>query len=506
MAKTTRKKPSAKKSSTTTTKRKRATNRKKTASTKPGSGEPTSKTAQSKSTRPKTTQRKSTRPKTTRKRVRSATADNPWSALGLEESIVAALAANGFETPTDIQRELIPPALAGSDCLGQARTGTGKTAAFALPMIQQLEPKGGMQALVLAPTRELAAQVDEHVRDLHGDKPLRTVVVLGGRRLRDQVEKLRKKPEIAIGTPGRVLDLMNRKELRFDDLRLVVLDEVDRMLDIGFRDDIRRILGAIKKKHQTIFVSATLNNEIQRLAKQFMHEPVEVDVSRDVLTVDSVEHGFVTVHPRDKFPSLVQLLKHEDPKLAIVFTNTKIKARRVAKGLRDRGVNCKEIHGDLLQERRERVMRNFRQQNIHILVATDLAARGLDVTDISHIINYDIPEDPAVYVHRIGRTARMGKAGRAITFVTRDEGKALTEVEMLINRELPKYDPPWLIKRELTPEELAAEEARHAPTEPAGPPERYVAPRQRDNTLDSMGLKPVRKTLGSRFRKTRRRR
>ncbi|HPM22611.1 MAG TPA: DEAD/DEAH box helicase [Phycisphaerae bacterium] len=424
-----------------------------------------------------------------------------WTELGLNTKTLEAVRRVGFETPTDIQRELIPLALAGRDCLGQARTGTGKTAAFGLPVLQLLTPGGGVQALILVPTRELAVQVDEHIRLLAGPGGLKTVAILGGRGIKQQVATLQRHPEIAIGTPGRVQDLMRRKALSLDQVKLAVLDEVDRMLDIGFRDDIRRILRAIEHPHQTIFVSATLDEEIQKLAKSFMHDPAEVNVSRDMLTVEGVDQSFVTVHPEDKFATLVGLLKHEAPTLAIIFTNTKHKARRVAQSLKREGIDCREIHGDLVQERRERVMKSFRTQKTKVLVATDLASRGLDVMDISHIVNYDIPADPSGYVHRIGRTARMGKSGRAITFVTTEEGKFLTEVEKLINKELPCFDPPWLIKRQPTPTQIAA--AVQAETEGPAAPGRYSTPRQRDEVLDSLGLRPVKRTLGSRFRSPR---
>jgi len=427
-----------------------------------------------------------------------------WDGLGLEPRILEAVAQVGFETPTDIQRELIPHALAGRDCLGQARTGTGKTAAFGLPMLQMLEPGGGLQAIVLVPTRELAVQVDEHIRLLVGKLPIKTVSILGGRGIRQQIAALRRRPEIVTGTPGRVLDLMRRKELVLDKIRVAVLDEVDRMLDIGFRDDIRRILRTIEQEHQTIFVSATIDEEIHKLARSFTRDPVAVNVSRDMLTVEGIDHGFVTVHPEDKLNTLLGLLKHEAPDLAIVFTNTKHKARRVAQGLRRAGVDCREIHGDLVQERRDRVMKAFRSHRTNVLVATDLASRGLDVMDITHIINYDIPEDPSGYVHRIGRTARMGKTGVAFTFVTREEGRFLTEVEKLINKELPRYDPPWLVRREPTAEEIAAAAAATAPVDEGElVPARYRAPRKQDAVLDSLGLRPVKRTLGSRFRSAR---
>jgi ATP-dependent RNA helicase DeaD len=422
----------------------------------------------------------------------------------LSPATLAAVRRVKFERPTDIQAELIPLALQGRDCLGQARTGTGKTAAFTLPMLEKFTRGAGVQGIVLVPTRELAIQVEEHVRLLGADLGFKTVAVVGGRGLKGQTAALHAGAEIAIGTPGRVMDLMHRKILSLAKIKLVVLDEVDRMLDIGFRDDMRRILRAVETPHQTLIVSATIDEEIRRLGKSYMHEPVEVNVSQDMLTVEGVEQSFVSVHPEDKFSTLVGLLKHEAPTLAIVFTNTKYKAHRVAQHLRQEGINCKEIHGDLVQERRERVMKSFRSQQTRVLVATDLASRGLDVMDISHIINYDVPADPSGYVHRIGRTARMGKTGCAITFVTPEEGKVLTEVEKLINKELRCFSPPWLVTRHPAPAP-ASQVPKAAEAKPVAP-ERYRVPRHRDEALDALGLRPMTRTLGSRFRSSRHRR
>ena len=251
-------------------------------------------------------------------------------------------------------------------------------------------------------------------------------------------------------------------------------------------------------------LSATIDEGIQKLARSFMHDPVEVNVSHDMLTVDSVRQSFLSVQPEDKFNTLLGFLRHEPCELVIVFTNTKHKARRVAQGLRNAGINCHEIHGDLMQRRRDSVMKSFRSQKTQVLVATALAARGLDVMAISHIVNYDIPEDPSGYVHRIGRTARMGKTGHAFTFVTREEGPQLTEVEKLINKELPSFEPPWLVKREPTPEEVAATQAAAEESKPGAA--RYADARHRDPDLEALGLRPVQRTLGSRFRAARRRR
>ena len=419
--------------------------------------------------------------------------------LGLDQELLDVLERVNFHTPTDIQTALIPPALAGDDCLGQAKTGTGKTAAFALPILQRLQLGGGFQALVLVPTRELAAQVDDHIRQLATTKNVRTALVYGGRRITQQIDRIKKNPEIVIGTPGRMLDLMGRKILNVAKVKIAVLDEVDRMLDIGFRDDIRRILRAIKGKHQTIFVSATINHEIRKLAHTFMHEPVEINVSRDAMTVEGIEQGFVTVEPQDKCKSLLGFLKHESPKLAIVFTNTKHSARRLAEKLKRAGVNCKEIHGDLMQSSRERVMKSFRNAHIQVLVATDLASRGLDVMEISHIVNYDLPEDPSVYVHRVGRTARMGNQGYAVSFVCRDQGKLLTEIEKLINKELPRFEVPWNVERE-----PPKPDPREADADTTVRSQRLTQTLRSDPQLEKLGVRPPRRTLGSRFRTARR--
>jgi len=234
--------------------------------------------------------------------------------------------------------------------------------------------------------------------------------------------------------------MLQRGALNFDGVKMAILDEVDRMLDIGFRDDIRKILGRVTHPHQTVFVSATIDDEIRKLAKQYMNDPAEINVSRDDLTVEEVSQFYCVVDPWDKFKLLRLILQKEAPKLAIVFTNTKHGARKLAQRLHAVGIDCREIHGDLVQQKRERIMERFRKHQIPVLVATDLAARGIDVHQISHIFNYDLPQDIQIYVHRIGRTARMGSSGRAITFVTREQGGDLTEIEILINKQISKMD------------------------------------------------------------------
>ena len=395
-----------------------------------------------------------------------------FAALGIRPSILTALAELKFTTPSEIQAMLIPRALAGVDILGQARTGTGKTAAFAIPILQRATKGLPTQAIILVPTRELAVQVDAEIARLGLHTPIRSVAVYGGQKIAAQIKFLKHHPEILVGTPGRVIDLLDRRIINFDNLRFLVLDEVDRMLDIGFRDDIRNILSRIRgmkqkeegrrmndedgeaqssdpslsldsssSSHQTIFVSATISDEIERLARRYMREPVEKLVAPgadEKPTVEQVEQCYFSVQPWDKYRLLRMLLERENPDLAIVFCKTKHGAEKLARRLHADGIACREIHGNLAQHRREKVMKSFRGGKFDVLIATDLASRGIDVADISHIINYDIPEDPEVYVHRVGRTARMGARGKAFTLVTREQGEELTRIENLINMVIPQ--------------------------------------------------------------------
>ena len=421
--------------------------------------------------------------------------------LGLSHPLLAAVKQAGFLKPTDIQRELIPPALAGRDCLGQARTGTGKTAAFTLPMLQRVKPGHGIRALVLVPTRELAAQVGEHVHMLSPQKPPRTLVVYGGTSIGPNLRELKERVDIVVGTPGRILDLIRRGALDLRGVKLAVLDEVDRMLDIGFRDDIRRIMVKVARERQTIFVSATITDEIRRLAHGLMRDPVEINVSADCLTVDEIKQDYVSVEARAKFEALRKFLKRTTPRLAIVFTRTKRGASNVARKLGRANMACAEIHGGLAQGRRTRVLNDLRVGRLKVLVATDLASRGLDVTGVSHIVNYDIPADPTVYVHRIGRTARMGNSGHALTLVTPEQGRELTEIERLIDRELNRVDASDLVQTRV---ESARESSAIVEPSPAAPvPQR--APRRETVPAGAASNRP-RRTLGDRFPRSRRRR
>lgn len=365
-----------------------------------------------------------------------------FSSLGVELPILRALKAIGYEDPSPIQRELIPIVLSGKDVLGQARTGTGKTASFGIPSLQLINPEGRLQVVILTPTRELAVQVVGEIRRLAKFLDVHCVPVYGGTRIKAQLHQLGKRPHLIVGTPGRVIDMLERGALEFDSVRLAVLDEVDRMLDIGFREDIKRILGKISHPHQTVFVSATLDEEIKRLAHRFMNQPVEVNVSQDAVTVDQVNQLYCVVEPWDKARLLKAILDVEQPQLSIVFCNTKHAARKLAKRLHAMGIEAREIHGDLVQQKRESIMERFRKHKIPVLVATDLASRGIDVHNVTHIINYDVPIDTQVYVHRIGRTARMGATGKAITFVTKEQGGLLTDIEVLINKQVELWKVP----------------------------------------------------------------
>jgi len=352
--------------------------------------------------------------------------------LGLSQDVMKGVNEAGFKNPTDIQARLIPVALTGRDVIGQARTGTGKTASFGLPILHLADSNVPMQALIMVPTRELAVQVAVELDELGKHTPIRSATIIGGESMRQQSESIKRGAQIIVGTPGRIMDMRERGEINFDQTRFVVLDEVDRMLDIGFRDDIRKILKGIKCAHQTIFVSATISDEIERLARSFMTGQVEkiVTVSGS-LTVSLVEQKYLPVQPWDKRALLLHLLRYEDPDTTLVFCRTKATVQKLTTYLRGKDINAREIHGDIPQTKRTKVMASMRAGKLDVLIASDLAARGLDIDHISHVINYDLPEDPEVYVHRIGRTARAGRQGIAWSFVCPDQGQLFTEIEKL---------------------------------------------------------------------------
>jgi len=411
------------------------------------------------------------RSKSDAKRQLQPFSDAGFGAMGLSQTMLDALAAADYLEPTAIQNGLIPLALKGVDLMGQARTGTGKTAAFAIPILEQLAPAGKAahpQALVLAPTRELAVQVRDECHKLAAGRKTRVLAVYGGKPIRKQTEQLRRGAEIVVGTPGRVLDLMDRATLMLDAVRYVVLDEADRMLDIGFRPDIEKILRRCPSSRQTLLLSATIPPPVARLARRYMRDPQVLNFSPKDLSVETIEQFYFTVDPEKKFDLLVKLLEREDPTQAIIFCRTRRGTDRVQRRLARVIKSVDTIHGDLMQRVRDRVMERFRSGKTKILVATDVVGRGIDVTRISHIINYDVPQFCDDYIHRVGRTGRMGREGVAYTFVTPEEGNELTRIEMRINMLLKRDEIPGFVSfgKPQATEELDLDEAA---TEPAKP-------------------------------------
>jgi ATP-dependent RNA helicase DeaD len=361
-----------------------------------------------------------------------------FPSMGLSPSMLKALTHARYVTPTPIQAAFIPQALDGLDVIGQAKTGTGKTAAFGIPVIEMLESRGrGPQALILAPTRELTQQIVGELQKLTLDTQVSVCGTYGGEPIDRQIRALARGVDLVVGTPGRLLDHIERRTLYLGDIVHVVLDEADRMLDIGFRPDIERILRKLPTPRQTMLLSATINSDVRRLAQRYMYEPIEVNLSRDEPSVDTIQQFYVSVSTERKFDLLMLLLKRDRPRQCIVFTRTKRGADRLADRLHRSISGVAAIHGDLPQSTRDRVMRGFRSGQISVLVATDVVGRGIDVENISHVINYDMPDDAENYVHRIGRTGRMGKDGVAYLFVCPDQGEPLTAIENLINKVIP---------------------------------------------------------------------
>ena len=361
--------------------------------------------------------------------------------LGLSPESLAAIEHVKYLAPSPIQAAFIPIAVTGRDCIGQARTGTGKTAAFSLPILERIDAsKGYVQAIVLTPTRELSEQVANECKRLSYTRDVHIVCCVGGKQIRRQIDALEKGAQIVIGTPGRVLDLISRKMLSLEQIRIAVLDEADRMLDIGFRPDIEKILRRCPAERQTLLLSATLPPPVERLALKYMRSPDRVDLSKDQVAVETVEQYYVTVDRDRKLRALVELLVEQRPRQAIVFCRTKRGTDNLYRKLSAKLRGVSVIHGDLQQSVRDRALREFREGTVRLLIATDVVGRGIDVSAISHIVNYDVPEFCDDYVHRIGRTGRLsGERGFAFTFVSREEGDQLTNIEMRINKMLPQY-------------------------------------------------------------------
>ncbi len=368
--------------------------------------------------------------------------ENGFHPLGLSGRLVLALAANRFRTPTDIQKAVIPAALRGADIMGQAQTGTGKTIAFLMPIFEKIKSAQATraQALVVVPTRELCRQVSWEARRFGRTLNTKVISLYGGTSVIREIRVLEEGANIVVGTPGRLLDHIYNKNLDLGALETLVLDEADRMFDIGFRQDIIKIIKACPPDRQIMLLSATLEGEVAELSRKYMHEPVPLYVSKDEISVESIWQRFIGVNRHEKLDLLVRLLEDQKPTQSLIFTNTKRMSDAVALHLGKKGFKTRCIHSDLNQNKRERIMDAFRTGRIEHLVATDLAARGLDITGISHVIIYDIPDNPGDYLHRVGRTGRMGAAGKAFTFITSREGKQLTEIEKLINKQIEEWE------------------------------------------------------------------
>jgi ATP-dependent RNA helicase DeaD len=363
--------------------------------------------------------------------------------LGLSPDIQQALDELGYEDPTPIQEQAIPELLGGHDVIGQAQTGTGKTAAFGLPLLQYLDPANQeVQAVVLTPTRELCIQVTQALRSYAEHLDIEIVAVFGGAPIRSQQSQLRSGAHVVVATVGRMMDLMSRRSLVLTAARYVVLDEADEMLDLGFIEDVEKILRMCPSGRQTALFSATMPPPIQKLAEGYMYDPTTISITPKELTVDAIQQAYVEVPAKQKAARLVELLKTEEPEQAIIFTRTKIGASRLEKTLKDKGLDVKALHGDLSQGVRDGVMISFKDHRVRLLVATDIAARGLDVEHVTHVINYDVPNSSETYVHRIGRTGRVGRTGRAITFVTPDQRDEIGRIERDVNTTIGEWETP----------------------------------------------------------------
>ncbi|MCA5012266.1 MULTISPECIES: degradosome RNA helicase CshA [unclassified Enterococcus] len=363
--------------------------------------------------------------------------------LGLAPELLSAIERSGFEEATPIQEETIPLAIEGKDVIGQAQTGTGKTAAFGLPMLQKIDTSNRvLQGIVIAPTRELAIQTQEELFRLGRDKKIRVQAVYGGADIGRQIRGLKDNPHIVVGTPGRLLDHINRRTLKLETIETLVLDEADEMLNMGFLEDIEKIISKIPSERQTLLFSATMPPAIKNIGVKFMKQPEHVKIKAKEMTADLIDQYYVRSKDFEKFDIMTRLLDVQTPELTIVFGRTKRRVDELARGLEARGYKAEGIHGDLSQQKRMSVLRSFKNGSLDILVATDVAARGLDISGVTHVYNYDIPQDPESYVHRIGRTGRAGKGGMSVTFVTPNEMGYLHVIEDLTKKRMTPLRPP----------------------------------------------------------------
>jgi ATP-dependent RNA helicase DeaD len=394
----------------------------------------------------------------------------PFKDLGLAPEIQQALDELGYEEPSPIQEKAIPELLAGHDVIGQAQTGTGKTAAFGLPLLQYVDPTvDEVQAVVLTPTRELCIQVTQALRAYAEHLDVEIVAVFGGAPIKSQQSQLRAGAHVVVATVGRMMDLMSRRSLVLTAARYIVLDEADEMLDLGFIEDVEKILRMCPSGRQTALFSATMPPPIKHLAESYMYDPQTIKITPKKLTVDAIAQAFVEVPANEKASRLVELLKTEEPEQAIIFCRTKIGASKLEKTLKDKGLDVKALHGDMSQGSRDGVMIAFKDHRVRLLVATDIAARGLDIEHVTHVINYDVPASSEVYVHRIGRTGRVGRTGRAITFVTPAQRDEIERIERDVKTTIGEWESP-------------EERMEHAPR-----------PRRRERAKTDESAKPARR-------------
>lgn len=378
--------------------------------------------------------------------------------LELSHPVIRAISSMGFEETTPIQEQTIPLIMEGRDVIGQAQTGTGKTAAFGIPLIESVDVDAQfIQGLIVTPTRELAVQVAEELNKIGQFKGVRALPIYGGQDINRQIRALKNKPHLIVGTPGRLIDHLNRKTIRLEQVVITILDEADEMLNMGFIEDVQTILKEIPSQRQTLLFSATMPQPIRDLAKQFMRDPELINIKKKEVTVANTEQHYVEVKENQKFDVLCRLLDIQAPELAIVFGRTKKRVDELSEALVKRGYSAEGLHGDLTQSKRDTVLRRFKEGTIEILVATDVAARGLDISGVTHVFNFDIPQDTESYVHRVGRTGRAGKAGSAITFVTPREISQLKLIEQLIKRRINRKPVPTLTEAIEGQQKLAIE-------------------------------------------------
>ena len=389
-----------------------------------------------------------------------------FNELGLNDLVIQATINMGFEEATPIQAETIPLAMEGIDLIAQAQTGTGKTAAYGIPLVERIMKNSELiQGIVLSPTRELAVQVAEELNKIGEYKGIYSLPIYGGQEMDRQIRALKKRPQIIVATPGRLMDHMRRKTIRLNQIQIVVLDEADEMLHMGFVEDIEVILKEMPEERQTLLFSATMPKQIQNLAQKFMREPQLISIKAKEVTVDTIKQYYIQVHDSQKFDVISRLLDIQSPESAIIFCRTKRRVNEIYEALSKRGYSAEAIHGDINQSKRETVLRQFKEGTVDILVATDVAARGLDISGVTHIYNFDIPQDPEGYVHRVGRTARAGKTGLAVSFVTPREMGQLRLIEQVIRRKITQKPVPTMVEAVQGQQRLVMEKLLRVATE-----------------------------------------